>query len=163
MQPALAKHWPALDVPEGARVLVPLCGKSLDMIWLAGQGHTVIGSELSELAVDAFLKENALAPDVRDANGFIVKSAGPFALWCGDFFALDAHDVNAAAAYDRAALVAMPPHMQPRYAAKMAELLPTGAKVLLIGLDYDPAQMQGPPFNTSQAQRTRACSAATSR
>ncbi len=34
----------------------------------------------------------------------------------------------------------------------MAELLPAGAKVLLIGLDYDPKEMQGPPFNVPQAR-----------
>ena len=53
---------------------------------------------------------------------------------------------------NRAAAVAMPPEMQPRYAAKMAELMPAGASVLLVGLDYDPKEMQGPPFNLPQAR-----------
>ena len=60
--PLLAKYWPALGVPRGSRVLVPLCGKSLDMLWLASQGHRVLGVELSPLAVGQFFAENRLAP-----------------------------------------------------------------------------------------------------
>ncbi|HMN36773.1 MAG TPA: thiopurine S-methyltransferase [Hyphomicrobium sp.] len=152
VQPALIKHWPALDVAGSARVLVPLCGKTLDMAWLAAAGHFVVGAELSPIAVDAFFSERGLTPHGRTQGAFSIKSSGPYELWCGDFFALQKSAINVAAAYDRAALVAMPPHMQPTYAAKIAELLPVGAKVLLIGLDYDPKEMQGPPFNVSQAQ-----------
>ena len=35
--PALERWWPRLDVAPQAKVLVPLCGKSLDMRWLAAQ------------------------------------------------------------------------------------------------------------------------------
>lgn len=151
VQAALKAHWPKLDVAKGARVLVPLCGKSLDMVWLAGQGHEVVGAELSEVALKGFIAEQMLTyVTTEDVDGFKVFDSGPYELWRGDFFALDAREVRAAAAYDRAALVAMPPEMQTRYAAKMAELLPAGAKVLLIGLDYDPKEMQGPPFNIPQ-------------
>lgn len=152
VQPALAKHWVALEVPKGARVFVPLCGKTLDMVWLEQQGFCVVGSELSALAVRDFFAERSLTPKVREDGGFEVSTAGACELWCGDFFALKKKDVNATAAYDRAALVAMPPEMQPRYAAKMAELMPKGAKVLLIGLDYDPQEMRGPPFNIPQSR-----------
>lgn len=152
VQPALVLHWPKLEVAKGARVLVPLCGKSLDMAWLAHQGLSVVGAELSAIAVRDFFADQGTVPRQREQSGFEVSSAGELELWCGDFFALTKSDVSAAAAYDRAALVAMPPEMQQRYAAKMAELLPKGGKVLLIGLDYDPAQMQGPPFNISQSR-----------
>ena len=146
VQPALEKHWPALNVAKGARVLVPLCGKSLDMVWLAEQGYTVVGAELSELAVDVFFVERGLTPAVRNVDGFVVKLAGSYELWCGDFFALKRDHVDAAAAYDRAALVAMPPEMQPKYAEKLAELMPFQSQTLLIGLDYNKSEMQGPPF-----------------
>ena len=152
VQPALLKHWPELGVPKGARVLVPLCGKSLDMIWLAGQGLNVAGVELSAIAVRDFFAEHAIRPEVREDGGFDISTADAIELWCGDFFALNARDVKAAAAYDRAALVALPPSMQQRYAGKMAELMPSGSKVLLISLDYNPQEMQGPPHNISQAR-----------
>ena len=146
VQPALEKHWAELGVPKGARVLVPLCGKSLDMVWLAEQGFQVIGAELSELAVDAFFSERGLVPAIRNIDGLAVKSSGRYELWCGDFFALKREHVNATAAYDRAALVAMPPEMQPKYAVKVAELMPFQSPTLLISLDYNTSEMQGPPF-----------------
>ncbi|MCB1483273.1 MAG: thiopurine S-methyltransferase [Hyphomicrobiaceae bacterium] len=150
VQPALSKNWPALGIAKGERVFVPLCGKSLDMVWLSSAGYDVVGAELSALAIDAFFSEQGLTPQSRTQPPFEVKSAERYELWCGDFFALKKSDVNATAAYDRAALVAMPPDMQAAYATKMGELLPAGAKVLLIGLDYDPKEMQGPPFNVPQ-------------
>lgn len=152
VQPALIKHWPALGVPEGARVLVPLCGKSLDMLWLAQQGLHVVGVELSAIAVRDFFAGHGITPQVREQGGFEVSSADAIELWCGDFFALDPRAGQPPAAYDRAALVALPPPMQQRYAEKMAELMPRGGKVLLISLDYNPEEMQGPPHNISQAR-----------
>ena len=35
VMPLLEKHWHALQLPSSGRVLVPLAGKSLDMVWLA--------------------------------------------------------------------------------------------------------------------------------
>ena len=53
--PLLLKHWSALGIAPGATVFVPLAGKSLDMAWLAAQGHRVLGVELSQRAVDDFM------------------------------------------------------------------------------------------------------------
>ena len=61
VMPLLVQHWPALAVPAGRRVFVPLAGKTLDMIWLAAQGHPVLGAELSPLAVQQFFEENGPA------------------------------------------------------------------------------------------------------
>lgn len=146
----LVRFWPTLGLPAGSTVFVPLCGKSLDMVWLAEAGHRVIGAELSELAVDSFFAERGLAPEVEEVPDFKVKRAGPYEIWCGDIFALPANAVaGAAAVYDRAALVAFPPAMQPRYADKLTELTPAGTPILLVGLDYEQARMSGPPFATS--------------
>ena len=57
--PALLKYWPTLGVPSGAKVLVPLCGKSLDMRWLADQGHPVLGIELAPEAIEQFLAQRS--------------------------------------------------------------------------------------------------------
>ena len=147
--PALDKFWSRLAVPAGARVFVPLCGKSLDMQWLAEHGHAVVGAELSEQAVDEFFAERDLVPNVRREGGFIVKTSGPYEIWVGDFFALPPSAVaGVAGIYDRAALVALPADMQRRYADKLKALLPT-APILLITIDYDQREMDGPPFATS--------------
>jgi thiopurine S-methyltransferase len=151
----LVKHWPALEVAAGSDVFVPLCGKSVDMAWLAEQGHRVIGAELSELAVDSFFEERGLVPETAARGSITVKKAGPYEIWQGDIFELPASALqNVGAVYDRAALVALPPPMQPRYAAKLKESLPAAAPILLIGLSYPAGQISGPPFSVSLARVT---------
>ncbi len=100
----LAKYWPSLGLGLGSKVFVPLCGKSLDMVWLAEQGHRVVGAELSGVAVDAFFAERGLVPSVEMLGGFEVKRAGPYEIWQGDIFNLPARATDdVAAVYDRAA------------------------------------------------------------
>jgi thiopurine S-methyltransferase len=153
VSPMLAKHWPALGLPAGAKVFVPLCGKSKDMVWLAAQGHPVIGVELSEIAVAAFFSENGLVPQQQTRATHAISKTRDIEIWCGDFFALTPGDLSgAAAAYDRASLIAMPPSMQPAYAAKMAELLPSRAPVLLLTISVDEPQPSGPPFGVPPAR-----------
>ena len=160
VNPYLQRHWPELAIPARARVLVPLCGKSLDLLWLAGQGHQVLGIELSQTAVENFFSEQQLAPEVSDAGAFKVYRAGAIELWCGDFFALTARDVaDCAALYDRAALIALPPPMRERYGAHLQQILPAELRGLLITLDYDQAQLPGPPFavEDDEVQRSWGC------
>lgn len=146
----LARHWPALGVAKGAEVLVPLCGKSNDMVWLADQGHAVIGTELAQSAIDQFFAERTRAPATVAEIGFAVSRAGPYTLWCGDHLALDPGVTRRiGGVFDRAALVAMPHIMQKPYAEKLAGLTPSGVPVLLVSLDYDPSEMDGPPFSIS--------------
>lgn len=146
----LERHWPVLGVPKGCEVLVPLCGKSKDMVWLADHGHAVIGTELAQSAIDQFFAERSRAPSSVTEGAFTVKRAGPFALWCGDHLALDpAVTRRIGGVFDRAALVAMPRVMQQPYADKLSALTPSGVPVLLVSLDYDPSEMDGPPFPIS--------------
>jgi thiopurine S-methyltransferase len=149
----LTRHWARLAIAQGAPVFVPLCGKSRDMVWLAAGGHRIVGVELSPLAVDEFFKEQGLDADTRVAGSFVVRSAGPFTIWCGDIFELPAEAVGeVAAAYDRASLVAFPPTLQQRYAQKLADILPVAAPILLVSLAYPEGEMSGPPFTTPLAQ-----------
>ena len=41
-------------------ILVTMCGKTLDLLWLCSRGHSVTGIELSSVAVDEFFKENSV-------------------------------------------------------------------------------------------------------
>jgi thiopurine S-methyltransferase len=149
----LLRYWQRLGLKAGSAVFVPLCGKSVDMEWLAAQGHRIIGAELSQIAIDEFLAERGLTPAVATRAGFTVKTAGPFELWCGDFFDLPVSALaEVAGVYDRASLVAFPAAMQGRYAAKLKELTPATAPLLLVTLDYDQDEMTGPPFATPQRQ-----------
>ena len=50
----LRRYLPQFDLPRGACVFLPLCGKAHDIAWIAAQGYEVIGIELSQLAIEAF-------------------------------------------------------------------------------------------------------------
>ncbi len=152
--PLLVEHWPALEVPKGTEVFVPLCGKSEDMVWLAQQGYRVLGNELCEAAVAAFFAEQGLTP-MREALGeaLVRWQAGPYTLIEGDFFQLSpAWTAQVSAVYDRAALVAFPPAMRPRYAEQLQRLAPKGAGYLLISLTGPVSPEMGPPFSVPEAE-----------
>ncbi len=154
--PYLQQYWPELKVPQGAQVLVPLCGKSLDLVWLAGQGLRVLGVELVEQAVEDFFREQNLQPQIRQHGVFRIYQAGNLELWCGDIFALTAEDLRGCSAlYDRAALIALPPAMREAYAQHLTQLLPSGCRGLLVILDYEQSQMDGPPFSVPDAEVQR--------
>lgn len=147
VNPYLQRHWPKLALAEGAKMLVPLCGKSLDLMWLASLGYRVLGVELSEQAVEAFFSEQGLVPRISQRGVFKVYRADLIEVWCGDFFALDAEALaDCSALYDRAALIALPPLMRAQYAEHLNALLRPGCQGLLITLDYDQTQKAGPPF-----------------
>ena len=151
----LLKYWPAAEIAKGQLVLVPLCGKSLDIIWLMNQGYYVVGIELSEVALDQ------LSEDIREQTGTeltktrdgdrILYQGDGVLLIAGDFFAVSAADLQAltghsvAAVYDRAAIVALPAEMRQQYTRHLRQL--SGDCVqLLITLDYDQQKRSGPPF-----------------
>jgi len=149
----LQNYWPTLHVEQGGCVFVPLCGKSRDMLWLAGQGQRVLGVELSPIAVADFFEENALTFSAQADTRFVRRQADEITLLEGDFFDLTAADTQGlTAVYDRASLIALPPSMRKRYAQQMVALLPSGVPVLLIALDYPPQEMDGPPFAVSAAE-----------
>ncbi len=149
----LTAYWQKMTPEAGSRVLVPLCGKSLDMVWLRAQGHKVRGVELSPLAVTAIFDEQGLVPQRRSIDGFSISYDDDLEVYCGDFFGLTkAHVADVSTAFDRAALVALPPEMQARYACHLMEILPPAACVLLITLEYDAAEMSGPPFSVATGQ-----------
>ena len=146
----LTALWQQLGAPADARVLVPLCGKSLDMIWLRQQGHDVVGVELSELAIDAFFEENKLTRNAAQRGPFQSSSSQGLELLCGDFFALTPELMGPIdVVYDRGALVALPADMRPDYAAHLARLLRPGTTILLLVVEYDQNEMGGPPFAVS--------------
>ncbi|QSA98940.1 thiopurine S-methyltransferase [Methylococcus sp. EFPC2] len=153
INPHLRRFWPALELPKGSRVFVPLCGKSRDMLWLCDQGYEVIGVELSPVAVEAFFAENDLQPTVDHLDSFSVYRTAGLSLYCGDFFALMQNDLaGVTAVFDRASLVALPPDMRADYAHHMLQLLAPGIPILLIAFAYPQHEMEGPPFSVQEPE-----------
>ncbi len=148
----LKTYWSALGIRPGARVFVPLCGKSLDMCWLAGQ-HPVTGVELSPRAVEDFFAENGLQAVLHREGPFTVYQAGNVTLYCGDIFDLQAGMLqDVAAVYDRAALIALPPAMRRAYADALTRALPAGVAMLLVTMEYEQSRMDGPPFSVEATE-----------
>ncbi len=139
---SLRRYWEA----TGRRVLVPLCGKSLDLLWLARQDNEVVGVELSDLAARAFFEENELDYDVDRNEGLKYRARDvAITIVCGDYYefaetGFDAH-------YDRGALVAVPADERPAYAAHTNALLTPAARQLVITLEYDQDRVDGPPWS----------------
>jgi thiopurine S-methyltransferase len=132
-------------------VLVPLCGKSEDLAYLAGQGHRVIGVELVPEAARAFFTEHGLEPQVERSGDFEVFQAGSIRILAGDFFALSAGQTGPLdALYDRAAIVALPPALREQYARHVRSLLQPGSTGLTITFDYPQELRAGPPFSVPE-------------
>lgn len=129
----LTRFWPGLKLTPGSRVFVPLCGKSLDMIWLAEQGHQVIGVELSPIAVAAFFSENGLKPNRRRAGKFTRWQHGRISILCGDYFALKPADLGKIdTVYDRAALTALPEDIRRQYVSHLRKIVPETSQIFLL-------------------------------
>ncbi len=151
--PHLLNHWHALRLPQGSLVLAPLCGKSRDMVWLAGQGYRIRGVELSPLAVESFFNEHDLQPEVTKVAGFERWQAGPYELYCGDIFdlpQLDNSDIDAV--YDRASLIALNPLQRNHYAEMLRDILPKQSRMLLVAMDYPQQEMSGPPYSVQETE-----------
>jgi thiopurine S-methyltransferase len=150
INPYLIQYWQELNINHGGEVFVPLCGKSLDMLWLRDQGYSVLGVELSSIAAQEFFKGNGYTPNHVIGDNFESYEADGIRILCGDFFDLGKdHLAKVSMVYDRASLVALPPVMRERYAYHLANILPSATQILLITFDYPQAEMSGPPFAVS--------------
>lgn len=150
--PLLVTHFDRLSLPTESRIFVPLCGKSLDVLWLKEQGHTVCGAELSEIAVQELFSDAGLTPVVSPLGALSLYQAPGLEIFVGDIFALDATALGPIdAVFDRAAYVALPESVRPRYAKHVAEIT-DHAQQLLITFEYDQKDMPGPPFSIPQTE-----------
>jgi thiopurine S-methyltransferase len=151
--PYLTAFWQQLAIDSGSQVFVPLCGKSLDLLWLCQQGHKVLGIEVSDLAVSQFFSENGLTYSKTKQDGFQHYQTESLAILQGDFFNLTAdHLLNVEGVFDRASLVALPLELRKEYTQHLKNSLPEMAKILLVTFEYDQSQLNGPPFSVSEAE-----------
>jgi thiopurine S-methyltransferase len=152
----LKAYWPALKVAPASQVFVPLCGKSLDMLWLREQGHAVIGVELAPMALESFCMEHGIPARRRSIGPFDLYEAPGFTLYCGDFFKLTPALLgNISAVYDRASLISWTPSVRASYVEQMTGLTTPGTKQLLIAVEFPAEQMSGPPFPVTRDEIER--------
>ncbi|MEQ1766837.1 MAG: thiopurine S-methyltransferase [Methylotenera sp.] len=145
--PLLVKYFPTLNLPQGPRVFLPLCGKTLDIAWLLAQGYRIAGAELSELAIEDLFRQLNLTPNITKLDEITHYSAHNIDMFVGDIFKVTPAMLGKVdAVYDRAALVALPDKMRKAYSAHLMALT-NKAPQLLICFEYDQSVHAGPPFS----------------
>lgn len=146
--------WETRWLGEGShRVLVPLCGKSVDLIWLRERGHEVVGVELVDQAVEQFHDDHWLEPEVQHEGDAAHWRTERLTLVCGDFFELEPGRLGTFdRVWDRAALVAIDPAQRGEYAQRLQALMGEDARLLLNTFEYDQSKMQGPPWSVPADQ-----------
>lgn len=153
VNPILEKYITAFDLELCEKVLVPLCGKSLDLRYLLDQGLDVMGVEVSQEAVDAFFNENRIQPRITTVPGSAEIPPPQWYIWhnlsiyCGDFFKFEPAQTFDLV-YDRAALIALRPQDRIKYAEKLTQLTRPGSQMLLSVMCHA-AEDRQPPFSVS--------------
>lgn len=151
--PGLVQNWNKLNLPPNPVVLVPLAGKSRDILWLSRHSQTVIAVEISERAIHQFFEENNLTPTLQSAAGFDIYTASNITFWHGDFLKLPKRKLPPAdLIFDKAAIVALPPQKRIAYAKKILSLSTEQTLVLMHLLNYPEGQMTGPPFSVTKEE-----------
>ena len=137
-------------------ILVTLCGKSLDLPWLADQGHNVVGCELSEIAGKQLFEENGIPYSVMSVNDFKVFSATDdrkLKFYAGDFCNMDASLIGPVdAIWDHMAFGSVSPNDRPSYVEILASLLVPSGKILLSNWEYDQSKWKVSPYSLNTTQ-----------
>jgi len=157
INPHLLKHFEECVGKAVSRILVPLSGKSIDSLWLRHRTEAqIVTCEFVPEAVQAFHRENAVSFRLHEEGPFKVYCGDRITTYNGDFFALperlarrtDLFEVI----YDRAALIALPPKLRSDYVEILKNFLTPGGSILLISLEYDAKEMDGPPFSVPESE-----------
>ena len=165
--PFLVKCLPALDAVKASvpstrrpRIFLPLCGSTLDLLYLIQQGWHVIGLDAVEQPLREFTRDHLseLGPvhDVSHdgAATSIVHIAGEHIdLFCCDLFSSEVTPQlfggKVDAVWDRGSFVAIGVQQRPSYVAKVVELLDHSKAVanwLLNAFDYnEDSDFKAPP------------------
>ncbi|XP_068225240.1 thiopurine S-methyltransferase-like [Palaemon carinicauda] len=147
----LRDHSALLLPSPKRRILVPLCGKTVDLKWLYDAGHTVVGVEGVAQPVVEFFKENNLRyGTIGFSKGTIYKSLdNRLSIYCCDLFDLDLDTLGKFdAVWDRGSLVAIYEEDRGRYANFIKSVLAPDFRYLLSVVQYTPTpEFSGPPRN----------------
>ena len=139
--PDLVKHEDKL-LKENCRVLLPLCGKSVDLIYLAHKGHEVVGCDFSDAAIMQFFEEQAIeySRSQHPTAPFEIFTSTDknISIYKGDFFELNSFIVGKFdAVWDRDAFVAVSPSRRSQYADVLDDVIKEDGKYLLFSVEYE--------------------------
>jgi thiopurine S-methyltransferase len=149
--PPLPQIWEQASFKADATVLVPLCGKSMDLHWLADHAQHVIGVEVSQKALQQVIQKHPEHFSKDTSHGFTVYRSQSMELWEGDFLTLPTSEIPPPdVIYDKAAIVALPPDVRAEYAQKLIDCCGENTQILLQTFEYKQDEMNGPPFSVEE-------------
>ena len=153
VNPHLVTYLNHLKRTGAKEIAVPLCGKSLDLIWLKEQDWNVTGIELVQKAIHEFFSYWNKRPTRSDIENRPNYRHENLNMLNADIFDLPV-SLNGQfdAIYDRAAIVALPPAMRIRYADILLKLLKPGGRALIITYEAPTAPDSGPPYNVYEEE-----------
>uniref|UniRef100_H2Z3K3 thiopurine S-methyltransferase n=1 Tax=Ciona savignyi TaxID=51511 RepID=H2Z3K3_CIOSA len=154
---SLLKHEHLLLEKANCSVFVPLCGKSVDMKYLADKSHRVVGLEFSEIAIQDFFAEQNIKfiVEKHPSHPFNIyrSSDSAITIYQGDLFQFNSNVAGKFdAVWDRASFVAINPSQRVSYSDIICEMLNPSSKWLLNTFAYDRSKYPGPPNDTSDEE-----------
>ena len=152
--------------PNPIRILVPLCGKTVDMAFLASHKSVseVLGVDGVRKALDSFAKIHSglEITQVDDQGDDCERLAGKsIMLLKGDFFELDDNKTGGKfdAVWDRGSIVAIDPSLRESYVATMSRLVKPGGALLITTVERrtgtEEGMQTGPPFSIPELEIRR--------
>jgi thiopurine S-methyltransferase len=135
---------------SSSNIFLPLCGKSLDLLYLCDKVNKVIGVELSQKAINSFIKENNLKYKKETNKYFDIYRINNIDFYLGDFFNINIQSNDRLDIFDRASLVALNKKQRIKYTQKIKTIL--NGKMLLVTLEYPENEKKGPPFSVTKEE-----------
>ena len=148
----MVEHFKSLNLEGGSRILVPLCGKSIDIAWLLAEGYHVIGVELSQTAIVELFEELETVPNISKLGELTYYASENLDIFVGDIFNVTAKITgNIDAIYDRAALVALTKETRVLYTEHLRNIS-NNAPQLLLCFEYEQSLMNRTPYSVEEAE-----------
>ena len=136
------------DQLSGRNVVVPNCGRSVDMIYLAQHAARVTGTGCTPMQIEQFQEENCLYMEFDGAAWrFDSLSLSPVPLCNLPDAQLGTVDI----VYDRSAMISTAPDMRGDYLSRIDRLTRPGGRIYLMTVEFSTQRSEG-PYSISAAE-----------
>lgn len=136
---------------KGKTVLLPLAGKTKDILYFLNKGAKVIAVEIVEDAIKQFFNENEINYKFQELTNANLYEADNLKFFNADFFKSDEifkdMDINNVDyIFDRASNVALPKELRIKYYQTIKKIKDDETKFFIITFMHDGPKDFGPPF-----------------
>ncbi len=139
----MTEHFDKIDLKDKT-ILIPLAGKTSDILYFLRKGACVVAVEVVQSAVEEFFNDNKMTFEKKE-NLYLSNN---LLFYCDDFF--KAHEyINKEIdyIYDRASNVALPRELRQKYYKTISKLVHNKTDFLIISFKHNGPLDFGPPFS----------------